>query len=391
MVKPNPIRGHDPEPAVAVMLADDVFYASAGRYVAGTALPLHTVTGQSNGRITASLDTPMLAQLKAPGRAILAVTVESDEGPRLFGLDSRRVRQRAAATDGGAKLAVPAAYEIDDFAMAIMWAVATYDATLTDDDAGLAQALRSFQVYESLGSSTVTGATVTDLSTASRMWLGSRFCAEHINRNAGVLTERPDFWTREQRGEEASVWLTFTHKLDYLRTYAAEKYDQIPRRAFCVPTTAVTDSTHLERILFFLAASLMESFGIVVDIITESEYTAMPGFVTDQTAHAIVATWIGADGLWHVDLPTTRPTLREFADALGDANHHSAIAGSTPAARLYALAGFLGLDWEWVTRRCAELGEYGTAGLIQPRSRLMSAEGIDRACQFAAATAAPAR
>ncbi|MGX7829785.1 hypothetical protein ACTG9Q_32340 [Actinokineospora sp. 24-640] len=58
------------------------------------------------------------------------------------------------------------------------------------------------------------------------------------------------------------------------------------------------------------------------------------------------------------------------------------IAGPTPPARLRALADYLDLDWAWLTRRCADLGDYGTAGLAQPRSRLLSTAGLDKACRF---------
>lgn len=44
------------------------------------------------------------------------------------------------------------------------------------------------------------------------MWLGSRFCAGHILRHTDTLTDIPAFWTREQRGEEASTSLLFAHK-----------------------------------------------------------------------------------------------------------------------------------------------------------------------------------
>jgi hypothetical protein len=58
------------------------------------------------------------------------------------------------------------------------------------------------------------------------------------------------------------------------------------------------------------------------------------------------------------------------------------VAGRTPAARLAALAEYLDLDWEWFVRRCGELAAYGSAGILQPRSRLLSVAGIDQACRF---------
>lgn len=54
--------------------------------------------------------------------------------------------------------------------------------------------------------------------------------------------------------------------------------------------------------------------------------------------------------------------------------------GGHPRDRLAALATYLGLDWLW--RRCADLGEHGCAGLVYPRSRLLSTNAIDAALRF---------
>lgn len=133
-----------------------------------------------------------------------------------------------------------------------------------------------------------------------------------------------------------------------------------------------------------LAIALMESFGIRVDVCVEPEYTSMQGFVFDQHRHAIVANWVGAEGIWQVDLADSGPLLHEFADAVGYAQAHSLAAGRTPAARLAALAEYLDLDWDWVVRRCGEFAAYGSAGIVQPRSRLLSVDGVDQACRFLA-------
>jgi hypothetical protein len=63
---------------------------------------------------------------------------------------------------------------------------------------------------------------------------------------------------------------------------------------------------------------------------------------------------------------------------------HPAVAGGTPLQRLRALADYLGLDWPWLLRRCGELGDYGCAGVAEPRSRLLSVAGVDRACRYLA-------
>ncbi|MGB3438136.1 MAG: hypothetical protein WBA97_05225 [Actinophytocola sp.] len=111
------------------------------------------------------------------------------------------------------------------------------------------------------------------------------------------------------------------------------------------------------------------------------------GFVFDGHRRAIVANWVGTDGIWQVDVTDTAPLLREFADATGFARAHSIAAADMPGDRLRALADYLDLDWPWLVRRCAELGEYGSSGIAQPRSRLLSTDGVDRACLFLAQAA----
>lgn len=83
-------------------------------------------------------------------------------------------------------------------------------------------------------------------------------------------------------------------------------------------------------------------------------------------------------------MTAAKPVFREFVDATGYAQSHSAIASSTPEGRLRAPADYLGLDGQWLARRCADLAAYGSAGLVQPRSRLLSVDSVDRACRFLA-------
>lgn len=137
--------------------------------------------------------------------------------------------------------------------------------------------------------------------------------------------------------------------------------------------------------------ALMESFGIAVEVTAEPEYIAVPGFVFDGHRHAIVANWVGTDGIWQVDVTDTAPLLREFADATGYAHAHSIAAADTPGERLRKVADYLELDWSWLVRRCAELGEYGSGGIAAPRSRLLSTDGVDQACRFLATTVPVAR
>lgn len=82
--------------------------------------------------------------------------------------------------------------------------------------------------------------------------------------------------------------------------------EAIPSRTFCIPRGQVEASKAAERVLLFLAASLMESFGLQVNVCTEPEYTALQGFVLDQRRRAIVANWVGQDGIWYVDVTDHR-------------------------------------------------------------------------------------
>jgi len=55
---------------------------------------------------------------------------------------------------------------------------------------------------------------------------------------------------------------------------------------------------------------------------------------------------------------------------------------------LQALAFYLDLDWSWLTRRCGDLSQRGTASLVSTRSRLVSSAGVDAACAFVGGLAA---
>jgi hypothetical protein len=200
------------------------------------------------------------------------------------------------------------------------------------------------------------------------------------------------FWTREQSGEAASAWLLFGHKYDYLRRQADLFGDEGQlRRVFCIPAAAVAGSPRWERVLLLLAIALMESFGVRTEICTDSEYAAVEGFVLDEGRRAIVANWVGADGVWQVDVTSRPGVLREYADISGHAAARSVTAAETAVGRARAFADYLDLDWAWLTGRCTGLGKYGTAGLVKPRSRLLSTDGLDRACRYVGGLADPNR
>jgi transcriptional regulator with XRE-family HTH domain len=363
--------------------------APAGRFFTGTEIAARAYPASDDGRILATVPTGFVDDpfLRRPRRGLVVGVTEGDgHGPGLFGLDTRQARRRLAGTPDQARLLMSRAYALDDLTLGIIWAVANLDEALLDDDGSLDDSRGQLAVYERLPRSAAGREIAGDLAPVSQMWLGSQFCASHILRHTEKLTDIPAFWTREQRGEEASTWLLFAHKYAYLRQSGGARpgSDTAPTRAFCIPPSAVADSSRPERIMLLLAMALMESFGITVNVTAEPEYAAVPGFVFDGHRHAIVANWVGTDGIWQVDVTDTSPLLREFADATGYARAHSIAAAETPDERLRALAEYLDLDWAWLVRRCAELGEYGSSGIAQPRSRLLSTDGVDQACRFLA-------
>jgi len=76
-----------------------------------------------------------------------------------------------------------------------------------------------------------------------------------------------------------------------------------------------------------------------------------------------------------VSSPTPQATLPQ----------DSIIEAPTAAERLRALAHYLDLPWTWLIHRCGQVGKYGTSDLIQSRSRLVSAAGLDTACSYVGA------
>lgn len=126
----------------------------------------------------------------------------------------------------------------------------------------------------------------------------------------------------------------------------------------------------------------MESLGIHAQFTSDPSYEAVEGFVVSPNKEAVIANWVRGDGMWHVDVTGRSSIVREFTNAAGDVATDSIIEAPTAAQRLRELAQYLDLPWGWLIQRCAQLGKQGTSGLIQARSRLVSAAGIDAACAY---------
>ncbi len=109
---------------------------------------------------------------------------------------------------------------------------------------------------------------------------------------------------------------------------------------------------------------------------------ACPWLLFDHKYAYLRAT--GERFIWHVDTARRASVLSGFREAAGHAGAHSVIDAPTARGRLQALAGYLGIDWPWLQRRCGQLAETGTAGLLRPRSRHISTAGVDVACAFVA-------
>ncbi|MGW7645439.1 helix-turn-helix domain-containing protein [Streptomyces bobili] len=355
-----------------------------GRSMLGSQLSLQVHPARiEGGRVILSLPDQRRAKefLARPHRGLLVGAVEAGGTTRFYALDGRGARAKLTRNGGVSEVTAPTAYELDDLTYGILWAVSNYDDALQADDQALSETRSDLRAYERLSASAVSREAAPGLNPVAHMWLGSDFCARHILRALPDLPALPSFWTREQRGEEASAWLIFDHKFPYLRK-TTEALSSTSTRAFCIPEDVVRSSPQHERILLFLAVALMESMGIQAQFTTDPAYETVEGFVVAPDKEAVIANWVRGDGMWHVDVTARSSVVREFTIAARDVNADSITAAPTPAGRLRALAQYLELPWSWLIERCGQLAQHGSSGLIQSRSRLVSAAGIDAACTY---------
>jgi hypothetical protein len=210
----------------------------------------------------------------APG---LVIAISDGPGSTdYYAVDARRAH--SGPNNGGCPLRIPTAYRLDDLTYAGLWAASNLEQALLDDDAALDRAHRRTLAGSRADRPEIGGEELDDLSPVSRMWLGSQICADHITGNLGRFGGVPAFWTREQRGKEASTWLLSAHKLEYLRTTSGRGSDA-PSRVFCVPEAVVTQTSRAERTLLLLAVALMEAHGVTVHVTSDPSYGQVPGSV----------------------------------------------------------------------------------------------------------------
>lgn len=323
--------------------------------------------------------------LRPARRGFLVGVEEGNADVDVYVRDAAVARRPAAPGPPGAgALSIPSAYLLDDLSYGILWALTQLDDGLLSDDQALDAEQDLLDTYLSLPRSAPSQMLV-DLSAAGSSWMGSAFCARHIQQGLVDAREVPIFWTREQTGEEAACWLFFRHKLEYLR--ALDRFrgaaDQSVR-VFCLPEAEVARSERYERVLLLLAIALMERCGIRVRVVPQTEYSEVDGVALVPGQRAVVANWVRAPGgaLWAAGSTSSRGELRSYASVFADAQEADVLVGEDPASRLRALADYLGLEWSWLTARCQALGEYGVAGLVRPRSRLLTVEALDETLLF---------
>jgi hypothetical protein len=266
----------------------------------------------------------------------------------------------------------------------LLWASACLDDGLLAVDDALGEEERSFGTYLQLERSSVTRSSADHLTGAGRAWLGSSFCARHVQARLSAASAEalPVFWTREQTGEEAATWLFFAHKHRYLHAIDRLLGGEPTRRVFCLPEDAVGKLPAHERILLFLAIAQMELNKVVVTIVPDPTYQELDGFVLVPDHQAVVANWIRGDGVWAVDTLDHRRTVRWYSDAVGDATIRSITTAASAAHRLQDVANYLELDWTNLTGRCGELSEPGIAGMIHTRSRRVTLSELDRVLRY---------
>ncbi|GHE11951.1 hypothetical protein [Streptomyces alanosinicus] len=331
-----------------------------------------------------------LERFLRPARRGFLVGVENrDNDPQFYVRDAGPARRAASSGMSTAGMTIPSAYLLDDLTYGILWSLTQLDDGLLADDQALDAEQRLLSTYLALPRSAPSRMFV-DLTSVGTSWVGSAFCAQHIQHQLADATTVPTFWTREQSGEEAAPWLFFQHKIEYLRALNRFHSTASPTtRVFCLPNATVTRSERYERILLLLAIALMEHFGIRVRVIPKPEYSDVDGVALVPGQRAVVANWVRVHGevLWAASTTTSRGDLRTYAEVFGDAQDEDLLVGTDTEGRLRSLADYLDIDWAWLTSRCRSLGEHGVADLVRPRSRLLTVEAVDEALAFLGALA----
>ncbi|TDW24139.1 hypothetical protein [Kribbella kalugense] len=314
--------------------------------------------------------------LNRPDRRTFVVVV--DDKQQLCILEGRRFADRVGRRTGPQP--VSSATSVDDLTVGIIWAVTNTDVALLADDGQLStlQAVLAPDVRHCL--SDIPPAEVPTLTPVARQWLESWMCTRHITRNLERLSGQPCLWTRERCGEDATSWLLWRHRFEYLRR--TSRWFPRMRREFYLLETDVADSPTYERVLLLLAAALMESFGIAVALNSECEPAEVEQSVLGD--ESIVANWLGASGLCCVDASAPWSCRAVPRDGAEQARELPSVTEQSSKRRLEAIANRLDVPWPWFQRRCAELAHEGVDDIAHPRSRLLSTRGLNAAIRYIA-------
>lgn len=340
----------------------------AGKWFPGVATPAIAFGAETTGH-SVLIDPRSIGALPWPG-GTRRLLIGIDNDGHHYAVDTAIAAARHRQGLAEAPLRIPQSLLLDEITESLLWALANLETSLHADDAIIDHAADAAP-----GS--------WDLTPVTAAWLGSSACATHLLANLDRLDTAPDFWTRERTAEEASTWLFFTHKMDYLEA-TQRRYGTAAdsaTRTFCIPESTFADATLQERVILLLAMTLMESFTVTARICTHPEYAATDGFAAD-THTAIIATWVRAAGQVTMDVVNSHSTLADLNDTIGHTQTCNAAPGTTPAARLEAAANYLGIDWSWFTARCTELSGTTLDAILVSRSRHLTTTGPKRACDY---------
>jgi hypothetical protein len=347
------------------------------------AVQMYEASAQDDSVVIGPEDLPHLRTFtRPPRRAMLLGALGAQGVDDLYVLDAAHARRRLAMAVE--TLPIPAEYRVDDLTFGLVWAMLNLDDNLLADDHVLHDEQQHLEIHLSQRRSAVARAAFPELSAVGGVWLGSHACATYVARHLDTAGAPPLLWSRAQFGEQAATWLFFLSRhcvLQLIRDRARDA-EGAAGAAFCIPEAAVTGSEPYERLLLFLAIALMESYGLTVWACMEPEYAEVDEFVLVPGRRVVVANWLGSEAIWHVNSTDDTGEVHAYTQIINHARTHNIMAGPTPAARLRALADYLGLPWAWVIDRCRVLGLYGIAGLLRARNRLIQTSEIDRLLRY---------
>jgi hypothetical protein len=362
---------------------EGVWHLDGQRFFDGTSVAVQLYeAAEQDGRVVigAHHHAHIRAFTRATRRALLLGTL-GDDG--LYALDAAHARRQLAVTAETMPISTP--YKIDDLTYGLLWAMLNLDDSLLANDHVLHAEQQTLEPLWAQRRSAVARSAVPELTNVGSAWLGMYFCAEHIIRRLDEGSSPPVFWTPVRTGEEAAVWLFFASWTQFRHALQERLADgaAAPERVFCIPEAEAGASQRYERILLWLAVAMMERDGQTIWVCAEPEYKRIDGFVLVPGRRVISANWLGAEGIWHVDTTDSLADVSAYAQVVDHARSQSVTKGDSSEERLRSLARHLDLDWSWLVRRCRELGAYGIAGMLRPRSRLISVEELERVLRFA--------